>query len=200
MMVGCSPTQPLIPPNALDHPQFDVPAQAVAGTLGFPKPNYNAEKDDPEWLTKATHFHGHLGPAIIFGCRVGMAALDALEAKGYFDIEVTAQGPFAEPPKSCVLDGLQLATGATLGKRNLDVIVDEEYIITVKNRRTGVSVEIRPTPELVTLMWSQLDPDHDDEDEEDDDDHLEEMRRVEAVARQIANMPLNEIMIIKRNP
>ena len=167
--------------------------------LDFPKPNYYADKDDPEWLTKATHFHGHLGPAIIFGCRVGMTALDVLEAKGYFDVEVTAQGPFASPPKSCVIDGLQLSTGATLGKRNLHVIVEEEYVITVKNRRTGVSVEIRPTPELIELMWSRLEPNHDDDDDA-DDDHDVEMRRVEAVARKIANMPLEKIMTIKRKP
>ncbi|MCL2711318.1 MAG: formylmethanofuran dehydrogenase subunit E family protein [Planctomycetaceae bacterium] len=190
--VGCSPTQT---------PPLSLPLVDVAEIIGFPKPNYNAEQDDPEWLTKATHFHGHLGPAIIFGCRVGAAALDALGAKGYFDVEITAQGPFAEPPKSCVLDGLQLSTGATLGKRNLHVVVQDEYVITVKNRRTGVSVEIRPTPELVELMWSRLEPDHDDEeDDEDDDEHNDEMRRVEAVARQIANMPLNEMMTLKRIP
>jgi len=190
--VGCSPTQT----QPLSLPPVDV-----AEIIGFPKPNYNAEKDDPEWLTKATHFHGHLGPAIIFGCRVGAAALDALEAKGYFDVEITAQGPFAAPPKSCVIDGLQLTTGATLGKHNLHVIVDEEYIITVKNRRTGVSVEIRPTPELVELMWSRLEPNHDEEDDdEEDEEEMAEMRRIEAIARQIANMPLEKIMTIKRKP
>jgi len=172
-------------------------AQSVGVKLGFPKPNYHAEKDDPAWVTMATQFHGHLGPAIIFGCRVGMAALDAVDAKGYFDVEVTAQGPFAEPPKSCVLDGLQLSTGATLGKRNLNVVIAEEYVITVKNKRSGVSVEIRPTPELIKLMWSRLEPDHDDDEDRDADT---EMRRVEAVARQIANMPQEKMMTIKKNP
>jgi len=147
----------------------------------------------------ATQFHGHLGPAIIFGCRVGMTALDAVDAKGYFDVEVTAQGPFAGPPKSCVLDGLQLSTGATLGKRNLNVVISEEYVITVKNKRTDVSVEIRPTPELIKLMWSRLEPDHDDDDDHNDDANAE-MRRVEAVARQIANMPQDKIMTIKKKP
>ena len=173
-------------------------AQPVGVKLDLPKPNYHAEKDDPAWLTMATQFHGHLGPAIIFGCRAGMAALDAVGAQGYFDIEVTAQGPFAAPPKSCVIDGLQLSTGATLGKRNLNVVVMEEYVITVKNRRTGASVEIRPTPELLELMWSRLEPaNHDDEDDHEED---AEMRRVEAIARQIANMPQEKIMTIKKNP
>ena len=169
-------------------------AQSVGVKLGFPKPNYHAEKDDPAWVTMATQFHGHLGPAIIFGCRVGMTALDEVGAQGYFDVEVTAQGPFAMPPKSCVLDGLQLSTGATLGKRNLHIVIAEEYVITVKNKRTGVSVEIRPTPELIKLMWSRLEPDNHDEDTD------TEMRRVEAVARQIANMPQEKMMMIKKNP
>ena len=77
--------------------------------------------------------------------------------------------------------------------------MEEEYVITVKNKRTGATVEIRPTPELLKLMWSRLEPDHDDVD---DDDHEEgdEMRRVEAIARQIADMPQEQIMTLKMNP
>ena len=177
-----------------------VSAIAVAQTAGvkltLPKPNYNADKDDPAWLTTAVQIHGHLGPAIIFGCRVGMAALDAVGAQGYFDVEVTAQGPFAKPPQSCILDGLQISTGATLGKRNISVALAEEYVFTVKNKRTNVSIEIRPTPELLKLMWSRLEADHD---EDDDHDAGAEMRRVEAVARQIAGMPLEKMMTVKKN-
>ena len=83
------------------------------------------------------------------------------------------------------------------GDSTRNVVIAEEYVITVKNKRTGVSVEIRPTSELIKLMWSRLEPDnHDDEDNDTDT----EMRRVEAVARQIANMPQEKIMTMKKNP
>ena len=79
---------------------------------GFPTPRFTAEADDPAWLIMAVQFHGHLGPGLVFSCLVGKAGLEAVGAQGFFDVEVTAYGPLAEPPESCVLDGLQLATGA----------------------------------------------------------------------------------------
>ena len=48
-------------------------------------------------------------------------------------------------------------------------------------------------------MWSRLDPDNHDE-EDDDHDADSEMRRVEAVALQIAGMPQEKIMTIKKSP
>lgn len=163
----------------------------VKRTLRLPKPHYHQENADPEWLRMAVQFHGHLGPAIVVGVRMGCAGLDAVQAQGYFDVEVTAEGPFAAPPKSCILDGLQLSTGASLGKRNLHVVESDDYVIKIKNKRTGKAVEIRPTPELLKLMWSRLEA-HDHEKE---DAHAE-MHRVEAIARQIVGMPEEKIMII----
>jgi formylmethanofuran dehydrogenase subunit E len=175
-------------------------AQAVGVKLAFPQAHYTAEKDDPAWLALAVQLHGHLGPALVFGCRVGMAALDAVGAQGYFDVEVIAQGPFAKPPQSCILDGLQISTGATLGKRNINVVEAAEYVFTVKNKRTNTSVEIRPTPEFLKLMWSRLEADDHEDDDDDDHDASEEMRRVEALSRQIANMPLEKVLTIKKKP
>lgn len=168
-----------------------IAATPTKPTLRLPKPHYHKEAADPEWLQMAVQFHGHLGPAIVVGVRMGHAGLEAVQAQGYFDVEVTAEGPFAAPPKSCILDGLQLSTGASLGKRNLHVVESDDYVIKVKNKRTGKAVEMRPTPELLELMWSRLEA-HDHEKE---DAHAE-MHRVEAIARQIVDMPQEKIMII----
>ena len=86
----------------------------------LPKPRYEHRDSDPAWLESIVQFHGHLGPSIIAGARLGMAGLQAVDAKGYFDVEVTCEGPFVKPPQSCFLDGLQVSTGATMGKRNLN--------------------------------------------------------------------------------
>ena len=172
--------------------------QAPVLKRGLPKTYYRAKADDPEWLAAAAQFHGHLGPALVFGCWAGMAALDAVDARGYFDIEVTAQGPFAKPPQSCILDGLQVATGATLGKRNLTVVEAEEYVITVKNRRTGASVEIRPTPELLKLMAGEQLGQH-DEDDDDDHDDGDDIDRAEAAGRRLLDMSQDSLMTIKTN-
>ena len=159
--------------------------------IRLPRPHYHEEKTDPEWLRSAVQIHGHLGPAVVFGVRMGSAGLDAVKAQGYFDVEVTAEGPYAKPPQSCILDGLQLSTGATLGKRNVQVVETEEYLVKIKNKRTGLAVEIRPTPELLKLMWSRLEAD-----DHDKEDAHAEMHRVEAVAREIAAMPQEKIMTL----
>lgn len=172
------------------------PLQQSKQTVRLPRPHYHAEKGDPDWLRTAVQFHGHLGPAIVVGVRIGAAGLDAVQAQGYFDIEVTAQGPFAAPPKSCLLDGLQLSTGASLGKRNLHVVESEEYVVKMKNKRTGKTVEIRPTPELLKLMWSRLEAAKDEKHNHENDTHAQ-MHRVEALARQILDLPLEKIMTIE---
>lgn len=166
-----------------------------AVTVRLPKPHYHAEQDDPAWLQTAVQVHGHLGPAIVVGIRLGEAGRNAVKAQGYFDLEVLAEGPFASPPQSCLLDGLQIATGATLGKRNLQVAESKDYLVRVRNKRTGHSAEVRPKPELLKLMWSRLEA----HDHEKGDAHAE-MHRVEAIARQIAAMSSDEIMTVKLLP
>jgi len=170
---------------------ISVAAKPTAPVVRLPEPHYHQEESDPDWMRMAVQFHGHLGPAIVVGFRVGAEGLDAVQAQGYFDVEITAEGPFAAPPKSCLLDGLQLSTGATLGKRNLHVIESDEYLIRINNKRNGKAAEIRLTPELLKLMWSRLEAD----DHEKDDAHAE-THRAEAIARQIAEFPTDKIMTI----
>ncbi len=162
----------------------------------LPKPHYHPKDSDPAWLGQAVQFHGHLGPWATAGVRLGMAALGAVEAGGYFDVEVTCRGPFAKPPRSCFLDGLQVGTGATLGKRNLQWVEADEVAVRVKNTRTGREAEVRPTPKLLELLSSlksrpkaQGDEDHDHAAGQQADDP------VEALARKIAAMPDEEIIL-----
>jgi formylmethanofuran dehydrogenase subunit E len=128
-----------------------------------------------------------------------MAGLRHVGAEGYFDVEVTCEGPFAAPPKSCFLDGVQVATGATLGKRNLACVEADHLLVRVRNTRTGDQVEIRPTPKLWQLLHSfkpkpkaeQVESDH----HHDEDSHQDEI--VEALARKIAAMPETELLTAK---
>jgi len=69
---------------------------------------------------KAVEFHGHVGPFMVVGLRMGLTALKLLDAYGWFDIRchITLQW---SPPDSCVIDGIQSSTGCTMGKRNIEV-------------------------------------------------------------------------------
>ena len=82
----------------------------------LPKPDCTRDASDPDWLAYAAQFHGHLGPWATAGLRLGVAGRRAVGAEGYFDVNVVVEGPFVKPPRSCLLDGVQVATGATWGK------------------------------------------------------------------------------------
>ncbi|NPV62426.1 MAG: formylmethanofuran dehydrogenase [Methanotrichaceae archaeon] len=69
-------------------------------------------------------FHGHLGPYIVLGYRIGSYVRqnfchDPFQMKA----AVFCEGV---PPQSCLADGIQIGSGCTLGKRNIDIVVCDE--------------------------------------------------------------------------
>jgi enterochelin esterase-like enzyme len=168
-----------------------LPTLAVAQDR-LPTPDYHRQPSDPEWLAQVVQVHGHLGPAVVAGARMGMIGLRAVDAKGYFDVEVACEGPLAQPPQSCFLDGIQAATGATTGKRTLNWKQAEKLVVRVKNTHTGKTAEIRPTPALMDLLASfkpgaktGTGTGHGPEQQ----DH----ERLEEIARKIAALPEREV-------
>jgi formylmethanofuran dehydrogenase subunit E len=79
-------------------------------------------------LKEAVIFHGHLGPYLVLGLKAGEFALAKLKAQKYFDITVKVFG-LDKKPKSCIIDGLQLSTGATYGKGNIKKIASRQHRI-----------------------------------------------------------------------
>jgi formylmethanofuran dehydrogenase subunit E len=69
-------------------------------------------------LKEAVRFHGHLGPYLILGILAGEYALVKLGCRKYFGLKIIVSGA-NKKPKSCLVDGLQLSTGATYGKGNI---------------------------------------------------------------------------------
>lgn len=65
-------------------------------------------------------FHGHLGPYIVLGYRIGRHALKDLGGDPFsLKAIVYCSGV---TPQSCLADGVQLGSGCTLGKGNIEVI------------------------------------------------------------------------------
>ena len=162
----------------------------------LPKPHYHRDASDPQWLSQAVQFHGHLGPWAAAGLRAGMAGRGAVEAEGYFDLTVVAEGPLVKPPNSCFLDGLQVSTGATMGKRNLEWVKSDKIVVRIKNTRTGKVAEVRPTAALMELLTS-FKPRPKAAAAEGADDRQDAGRAeqsLEAIARKIAAMPEKQIL------
>ncbi len=160
----------------------------------LPTPDYQRQPSDPEWLAQVVHFHGHLGPTVVAGARMGMIGLRSVRAKGHFDVEVTCEGPMARPPQSCFLDGIQAATGATLGKRTLTWVPADHVVVRIMYTRTGAAAELRPTPLLMQVLGSSnTQPKAGAEHGPGQQDH----ERLEAIARKIAAMAENEVAEVK---
>ena len=80
-------------------------------------------------LEDAKSFHGHLGPFIVLGLRIGLIGLHELNMSKHSDeLKVIAYLNY-KPPISCILDGLQITTGCTLGNKKLEFNESDEVLI-----------------------------------------------------------------------
>ena len=70
-------------------------------------------------LKEAVKFHGHLGVYLVLGLKAGLYANEIL-GKNIFDMHACVETE-PTPPRSCFVDGVQVATGCTMGKRNIDL-------------------------------------------------------------------------------
>jgi len=102
---------------------------------------------------KAIEFHGHGGPFMVIGLRVGLTALNMLDSRGWFDLACKAYLKWA-PPDSCVLDGIQTATGCTMGKHNMEVI--ERPGVTAEFTSQGRWVRLRVRDEVLGKVKGTL--------------------------------------------
>lgn len=80
-----------------------------------------SQVDINKLIDKGVEFHGHLGPFLIAGIRMGLLALRELESEGYRDL-IAKVDTGNRPPISCLADGIQISTGCTLGKGNIEII------------------------------------------------------------------------------
>lgn len=74
-----------------------------------------------ELIERGTEFHGHLGPFLVLGIRMGILALKELGSSGHKEIESTVKTG-TTPPISCLVDGIQISTGCTMGKGNITTV------------------------------------------------------------------------------
>ncbi|MBM3248098.1 MAG: hypothetical protein FJZ10_01565 [Candidatus Omnitrophica bacterium] len=91
-------------------------------------------------IDEAIKFHGHLGPWLVLGLIFGELGLKKIKARKYFGLKVDARLPYRKPV-SCFIDGLQLSSGCTLGKRNIRVINSKNIAVkftNLKNRKNMI--------------------------------------------------------------
>lgn len=93
-------------------------------------------------LERAKEFHGHLGPFLVLGLRLGEEALRRLGGEKYFGLTATVFSPI-QPPERCMVDGIQLSTGCTFGKGNIELIPSRRLVLFLQRENRGVRLEVK---------------------------------------------------------
>ena len=104
-------------------------------------------------LKEAVRFHGHLGPYLILGILAGEHALKKLNCQKYFGLEVGVSGA-NKKPKSCLVDGLQLSTGATYGKGNIHKSAGSKIQIIFRALESKKSIKVLLKNNLIKKLKS----------------------------------------------
>lgn len=132
----------------------------VCGTLALPLQSgavdfmHTAPKETR--LSEVEAFHGHLGPYAVLGARIGDMAIKRLEAERFAGILVNVRCP-AQPPFRCIIDGLQVATGATFGKDNIRHFEGDDLQVCVIKNHDLRALKIRLKPVFLKELKSWAD-------------------------------------------
>ena len=111
-------------------------------------------------LKKAAAFHGHLGPFLAIGVRMGLLALErfAAEIDNHDELQTTVMIPL-RTPFSCIIDGIQTTTLCTIGNRKLKVnATSSNFSARFKSKATKRKVTISLQKRLLEELQKELTP------------------------------------------
>jgi formylmethanofuran dehydrogenase subunit E len=91
----------------------------------------------PEEIRQLKRFHGHLGPFVVVGYRMGTIARQTMEGR----ISATVFTG-SKVPLSCIIDGIQFASSCTLGKGNISVHENDQAKALFVNDRFLVEIRL----------------------------------------------------------
>jgi len=136
------------------------------------------QDEEPEaLLSLGIRLHGHLGPFMVAGLRMGRLALRLLGHPGYHGIQAVVETG-TTPPISCMIDGIQMATGCTTGKGNLVVRDGGEPRATFV--AGGKTLRVQLKPQLVEEFRTTEEP--------------------EELARRVLHLPKEELFTWELSP
>ena len=147
-------------------------------------PEQNKTRELNIILRKAEEFHGHLGPFLVLGVRIGLIGVRELGAKGNEEkLRVTVMSKFSVP-FSCVIDGVQMATKCTIGNKKLEVKNSSGIAAKLQlPKRQYISVTVNPA--ALSKLKKDL-PEN------------VSSKELRELAQLVASMPEEELFIIER--
>jgi formylmethanofuran dehydrogenase subunit E len=106
-----------------------------------------------ELSKRLSEFHGHLGPYLVLGAKMGLYAKNTLSSSP-FEIAAEITLPL-KPPLSCTIDGIQFTSGATTGKANLKVLDGSPIRIVFYKGNDGIILV--PKENILEKIRNQVD-------------------------------------------
>jgi formylmethanofuran dehydrogenase subunit E len=99
-------------------------------------------------VEKAAEFHGHLGPFLVIGVRMGNMAKRILKPniKENKKLQIAVKIPLLTP-FSCILDGIQTTTQCTIGNQKLKTENSQKEITAhfeLQNSSKAMKVSVNP--------------------------------------------------------
>lgn len=105
---------------------------------------------DKELLEFGQKFHGHKCPAMPMGLRASLAAMKKLGAEHAPDGQLVALIEIDEDHcATCFADGVQVATGCTLGKGNIKKLHYGKWGLTLIDKKNKKAVRVSPKAEAM---------------------------------------------------
>ncbi len=117
-----------------------------------------------DWVALGTKIHGGFGAFIPIGIRIGLDALERLNAKPRDVTVIYYDG--AKAPCACIADGIMIATTASPGQRTLQIAADRSpegtlAVVVVRHKQTGAAVRYTVDDKWMAniMEWNKaLDP------------------------------------------
>jgi len=117
------------------------------------------DQDLASILRGAVGFHGHFGPFLVVGVRAGIIALRELQTSRENKSLRAVASLVYSVPYSCILDGIQLSTGCTIGNKRLRFEESPAFSIMLEdpgNTRVTVSIPSKAVDELKRKLAKDL--------------------------------------------
>jgi len=135
-------------------------------------------------IKKAADFHGHLGPFLVIGVRMGTLAKKILNVNAGegSKLRVTAWLPLLTP-FSCIIDGIQATTQCTIGNQKLKMENSQTKIIVyfeLKNSYKALRIHV--DPKIIKELKNRY----------------SEGASNEELAQEIASIPESQLFIIEK--
>jgi len=145
---------------------------------------WNAGQAAGDWWGEIKRQHGHVGPWNVLGWRIAQAALRELKSEwGRHDLEIVCYVP-PQTPFTCMVDGLSVGSGNTLGRLDLRLaeVMDYRQSLMAIRRKDGKGdiLEFRPATAYLKSIMNQP------------------VEKLEGLSRQCSQKPEAELFTVRR--